>query len=175
MAGGRRGKGVTHRGSRHGCSRNQCRLPGAELTRAQRPRTNCVCRLSLGTRSARQQRHRDLGDGRRGDIALIAHTGDLMDIDDGPSVNLQTISELWFAAESGNADGRASGFNDLGQLAFMARTCANQTASSGIFVSDAVAIPEPSVLYLLAAGILTRCQRGRRQVRTVSFSKFERE
>lgn len=97
----------------------------------------------------------------KGVLQLIARTGDVLDIDDRESVNLRIINELWFAAESGNADGRASGFNDLGQLAFMARTSTLQSLSYGIYVSNAVAIPEPSVVSLLLAGVLVRLVMGR--------------
>lgn len=97
----------------------------------------------------------------QGVLQLIARTGDLMDIDDGPGVNLRTVYQLWFAGESGNQDGRASGFNDLGQLAFMAMTLSPQDLSYGIFVSNTVAVPEPSALCLIVAGMLVQFVIGR--------------
>ncbi len=81
---------------------------------------------------------------------LVAREGDLLDIDDGPSTDFRTIDFLDFFADTGNGDGRRSGFNDLGQLAFLASFT---DGTSGIFVSDLVAIPEPTSLVLSALGL----------------------
>jgi len=53
-------------------------------------------------------------------LTLIAREGDLLDVDDGPDIDFRTISELDFVDNSGNEDGRSSGFNDLEQIAFRA-------------------------------------------------------
>ncbi len=85
-----------------------------------------------------------------GVLTLIAREGDLLDVDDGSGTDLRTISRLSFIANTGNGDGRASGFNDLGQLAFLARFT---DGTSGVFLSDLVAIPEPSSVVLSALGL----------------------
>jgi hypothetical protein len=70
---------------------------------------------------------------RSGALRLVVRAGDVLEVAPG---ELRTISELWFMAGTGNSDGRASGFNNLGQLAFWARfSCGRE----GIFVSNAVA------------------------------------
>ena len=48
-------------------------------------------------------------------------------------------------------DGRRSGFNDRGQLAFWAQFT---DGTEGVFVTNLVAVPEPSGCYLLALGLL---------------------
>jgi len=50
---------------------------------------------------------------------------------------------------TGNSDGRPSAFNNLGQLAFAARFT---DGSSGIFVSNAVAVPEPPSFSAILVG-----------------------
>ena len=82
-----------------------------------------------------------------GNLRLIVRQGDTIDVDDGPGIDLRTIRYLSvFSSNTGNDDGRGSGFNDLGQLAFKATFTDGAT---GIFVSDRVAvIPEPSSLLL---------------------------
>jgi hypothetical protein len=73
-----------------------------------------------------------------GQLQLIARTGDALQIAPGDS---RTIDYLAFVGGSGNEDGRPSGFNDFGQLAFVAQFT---DGSSGIFVSNLVAVPEPA-------------------------------
>ncbi len=81
----------------------------------------------------------DLGiwaDDRSGILRLVARVGDLMDVDDGPIVDLRQIQTLNFY----------QGLNDSGQLAFSAVFI---DGSSGVFISNIAAIPEPSHLSLL--------------------------
>jgi hypothetical protein len=81
-----------------------------------------------------------------GNLRLIARLGDLLDVSDDPlQPDLRTISALNFQTRSGNDDGKRSGFNNRGQVAFWASFT---DGSSGIFVSDLVAIPEPGSLAL---------------------------
>ena len=88
-----------------------------------------------------------------GNLTLITRTGDLLNVSDDPlTPDLRTIRELSFAGRSGNDDGKRSGFNDRGQLAFWARFT---DGSEGFFVSDIVAVPEPSSL-LLAVLLICR-------------------
>lgn len=69
-------------------------------------------------------------------LHLIAREGDSLDVDDGPGVDERTIAVLAFHGGTGNEDGSRSGFNDIGQLAFVANFADN---TSGIFLSDRVA------------------------------------
>lgn len=80
---------------------------------------------------------------RSGQLSLIAREGDLLEVAPG---QFRTISLLSFAGNSGNQDGRRSGFNDRGQVAFYASFT---DGSSGVFVSNLVAVPEPSSVTLL--------------------------
>jgi hypothetical protein len=92
---------------------------------------------------------------RTGVLQLIARTGDPLEVAPG---DFRTLSAISFVANTGNSDGRPSAFNNLGQLAFFARFT---DGSAGIFVSNRVAVPEPSSLLLaaLAAIGLLRCRR----------------
>jgi len=96
-----------------------------------------------------------------GALRLIVREGDMLDVDDGPGTDFRMVSTLDFGPfeGSGNEDGRASSFNDLGQVAF---SVIFADRSRGIFVSNLVAIPEPSTLLLAAlvgAGILLKRRR----------------
>ena len=91
-----------------------------------------------------------------GHLTLIAREGNLLDVDDGPGVDLRTIRALIFSGGTGNEDGRRSGFNDLGQLAFRARFT---DGTEGIFVSNLVAVPEPSAILLALLLGLFACKR----------------
>ena len=81
-----------------------------------------------------------------GTLQLIALVGGQLDVsDDSSQPDLRTISELSFIGSSNRA-GEPSGFNEKGQLAFRAIFT---DRSVGIFVSNLVAVPEPSTLGLL--------------------------
>ncbi len=69
-----------------------------------------------------------------GTLQLVARKGDQLEV--APSV-FRTINFLEFFANTGNEDGHRSGFNDLGQLGFLAHFT---DGSSGVFVSDLVAV-----------------------------------
>ena len=80
-----------------------------------------------------------------GDVQLITRTGDLLEVVPG---DFRTVAGLQFNAGDysiGNSEGRPSAFNNLGQLAFAATFT---DGTSGIFVSNRVAIPEPGSLLL---------------------------
>jgi uncharacterized protein YjbI with pentapeptide repeats len=70
-----------------------------------------------------------------GALQLIARTGSQVEI--APGV-FRTTSDLGIALDSGNSDGRASAFNDLGQLVFWVSFT---NGTQGVFVSDLVKIP----------------------------------
>ncbi|MBA3483847.1 MAG: hypothetical protein H0T51_18740 [Pirellulales bacterium] len=77
-----------------------------------------------------------------GVLRLIVRTGDMLEV--APS-DFRTVSSLSFRGDSGNEDGRGSGFNDLGQVAFSATFT---DGSSGVFVSNLATVPEPMSLAL---------------------------
>jgi hypothetical protein len=79
---------------------------------------------------------------RTGALQLIARRGDPLEVAPG---DFRTISGLNFVGNTGTSDGRPSHFNNLGQLAFSAEFT---DGSSGIFVSNRVAIPEPATALL---------------------------
>jgi hypothetical protein len=88
-----------------------------------------------------------------GVLQLIAREGDPLEVAPG---DFRTVSSLVFLTDAistystGNSDGRPSAFNNLGQLAFRASFT---DGSSGIFVSNRVAVPEPSTFVLAAAAL----------------------
>jgi hypothetical protein len=103
------------------------------------------------------------GQDRAGMLRLVARVGQKFEI--GPG-DYREIASLAFTSKSGGDDGRARGLNDLGQVVFHANFT---DGSSGIFVSDALTIPEThsGTLLLLAVvclGLATR-SRGRAEVK----------
>jgi hypothetical protein len=82
-----------------------------------------------------------------GALQLIARTGDLLEV---APADFRTIRELYFVAGASNSDGRPSGFNNLGQLAFWARFT---DGTEGVFVSNRVITAEPASVALLALGL----------------------
>jgi hypothetical protein len=104
-----------------------------------------------------------------GDLALVARLGGQLNVSDNlASPDWRTVSVLrafgnpnGLGKMPGNDDGKPSWFNDRGQLTFWAKF---SDGSEGLFVSNLVAVPEPSTLVLLFAGITTicsrRCQKG---------------
>jgi len=95
-----------------------------------------------------------------GEVRLIARTGGYLDVSDTPGVtDLRQIATLYSPLAFGNGNGRPSAFNDRGQIAFMA---AFTDGTSGVFVSNAVAIPEPtsaSILLIAALNMLRLFRR----------------
>jgi hypothetical protein len=80
---------------------------------------------------------------RSGTLHLIARAGDVLDVDDGTDVDMRTIQRFELGENF---------FNDRGQIAFRA---VFTDGSSGIFVSNLVAVPEPYAVLLAAFGLLT--------------------
>ena len=72
-----------------------------------------------------------------GALQLIARTGTQLEV--APGV-FRTIGDLAFVGDTGNGDGRASAFNNRGQLVFWASFT---DLSQGIFVSNLVASLQP--------------------------------
>ena len=84
-----------------------------------------------------------------GQLTLIAFQGEPLQEAPGQFLVPTGFS---FSGGSGNEDGLQSGFNDLGQIAFYARGVSGGNNISGIFISNAAAVPEPSTCLLAAIG-----------------------
>jgi hypothetical protein len=91
-----------------------------------------------------------------GALQLIVREGDLLEVAPG---DFRIVNGLNIYGDTGNADGRPSSFNDRGQLAFRASFT---DGSSGIFVSNLVAIPEPRSMLPVTWAIAAMCARRRR-------------
>lgn len=100
---------------------------------------------------------------RVGQLQLVAREGDQFDVDDGPGVDLRTIATLVIGGNSGNQDGRAQPFNELGYAAFRATFT---DGSAGLFVSDIGTLPEPSSLSLIAVAALLLKRKSRAGLRS---------
>ena len=68
--------------------------------------------------------------GRNGKLVLVARTGGQLEVAPG---DRRTVARLAFLGGTGNENGRNSGFNDRGQIAFQASFTDD---SSGVFVFD---------------------------------------
>jgi len=84
----------------------------------------------------------------QGELTLVAREGDQLEVAPG---DMRTIDFLLFASGVGGEEGRPSGLNERGQIAFHARFT---DGSGGVFVSNAVAAPEPAAAALTACAIL---------------------
>lgn len=73
-----------------------------------------------------------------GNLTLIVREGDQIDVDEGPLVDLRTVERIAFPDST-------TGINDLGQVGFFATFT---DGSQGIFLSNAVAVPEPTSIAL---------------------------
>jgi hypothetical protein len=101
------------------------------------------------------------GQDRSGVLRLVVRAGDLLDVDDGDAVDLRRIRSLGFQT-GGGSDGRGrEGFNAAGQLAFAATF---DDGTSGVFVSNLLAVPEPASIIPLLYGIaMIQSVRGTRR------------
>lgn len=89
---------------------------------------------------------------RQGELHLIAREGDELDVSaPGEPADLRTILSLYFLENEGIGPAYGTAFNDRGQLAFAA---AFTDGTHGIFVSNAVAVPEPVSVVALMGGLL---------------------
>jgi hypothetical protein len=92
-----------------------------------------------------------------GVLRLIVHNGQELEVAPG---DRRTINYIWtYGEDSGLEDGRQSWFNEAGQVLFGARFT---DQSEGIFVSNAVAIPEHSTIVLAIVGFTALCVAVRR-------------
>ena len=84
----------------------------------------------------------------------------MIDVNPGPALDLREVTQVLFGD---NLPGNESGhvvFNDRGQIAFIARST---DGSSGGFISNLVAVPEPAgaTLFVTALATLTRLRKNR--------------
>lgn len=86
---------------------------------------------------------------RHGQLTLILQEGDLLQIHPG---DVREVASIGFTAGSGGSDGRGVGLNDRGQIAFAASFV---DGSQGVFVSNRVAVPEPSSFVAAIIAITT--------------------
>ena len=79
---------------------------------------------------------------QNGELIQIAREGNFFDVNNDPLVeDLRQITVVTFIGNTGNVDGRGSGFNDFGQIVFGLNFT---DGTSGVFVSNLVAtVPEP--------------------------------
>ncbi|MEM7315864.1 MAG: choice-of-anchor tandem repeat NxxGxxAF-containing protein, partial [Planctomycetota bacterium] len=92
-----------------------------------------------------------------GQLQLIILKGQMLEVSPG---DLRTVASIDYRYGSNNGDGRQSGFSDRGEIVFRA-TFTDQTW--GVFVSNAVAVPEPnSIIVLFPLLLLSHCLRGRK-------------
>ena len=92
-----------------------------------------------------------------GKLIAIAESGQAIDVDNGPAVDMRTLGELSMLAGSGGEDGGRSGFNDRGQIVFHANL---GSYNGGILLSNAMAVPEPSVASIMGALVISGiCRR----------------
>jgi len=95
-----------------------------------------------------------------GALQLIAREGDMLDVSSDPnSTDYREIEGLSFDGQSLYADSPEGSFNNRGQLAFYATFT---DGTSGIFISNLVAVPEPSSLVLLVIASLALTRQCRR-------------
>jgi hypothetical protein len=96
------------------------------------------------------------------DVAGNFHriAGDGMELEVAPG-DVRIVQSVEFVAGSGLEDGQRVGLNELGQVAF---TALFTDGSSGMFVSNLVAVPEPAWMaaQALLAAIIWGCRAGRR-------------
>ena len=88
------------------------------------------------------------GTDRNGALQLIAQSGGRLEVAPGEFKSIAALDFADFYRPAGNSDGRPSGFNDFGQLAYWAEF---SDGTEGIFVSHRIAVPEPSSSFLVLA------------------------
>ena len=88
-----------------------------------------------------------------GALRLIVRAGGVLEVGTG---DFRTIDDLDMILRHGSSDGRASAFNDLGQLVFRASFT---DGSEGVFVSDRVAVPEPGGLVVCGLALAALLRR----------------
>jgi hypothetical protein len=97
-----------------------------------------------------------------GQVKLVAAEGQTIDVDDGPGIDMRQIVGVGFYERSGDPT-YAGGINNLGQISFAAYFA---DGSSGAFVTNVVAVPEPTSASLLCLiGVVAGFRRGAKSQR----------
>jgi hypothetical protein len=89
-----------------------------------------------------------------GALRLLVQLGDVIALDDGAGATPRTVVSLDFLG-SDQSRNRQTAFNDRGELAFWAFF---DDGTQGLFVSSAVAVPEPVTLALALPLVLLVCR-----------------
>jgi hypothetical protein len=87
------------------------------------------------------------GQDRAGKLRHVASEGQVLEIAPGDH---REIASLMFASATGGEDGKPRGFNDAGQVVIRAMFI---DGSSGIFVSNALTVPEPGTNGLVLCAV----------------------
>ncbi|WP_432798660.1 PEP-CTERM sorting domain-containing protein [Poriferisphaera sp. WC338] len=94
-----------------------------------------------------------------GQLSQLLQTGDLFDVDDDLlAEELRTVSSFQYMTNSYTGRGHGTAFNDVGELAVRINF---DDGSTGVFVLDTNAIPEPASLALLSISGLALLSRRR--------------
>jgi hypothetical protein len=99
-----------------------------------------------------------------GNLMEIARTGEQIDVDNGPGVDLRTISSFFDDSDPFNSDENLISLGSTGYIAF---SVGFTDGSSAILVSSAVAVPEPATLTICALAMCT-CVSTQRRKRMLS-------
>ena len=92
---------------------------------------------------------------RQGNLRLILKNGDQINVSNDPLIeDIRTIFSIRMSSGSSRDDGRATSFNDAGQVALQLLF---SDGSEGIVVAT---IPEPASMMLFSAGLGIFCRRG---------------
>jgi hypothetical protein len=99
-----------------------------------------------------------------GNLIEIARTGQQVDVDNGPGVDLRTIQSFFDYNDFYNGDEDLINIGPSGHIVFRAQFT---DGSNAILVSSAVAVPEPATMLMLLVGMLAAfsCRRGASQTR----------
>jgi hypothetical protein len=100
-----------------------------------------------------------------GVLRSIVQPGDVLDVGGG---DFRTVDRAIFAGREQVQTRyypRGSGFNDRGQVAFAARFT---DGSYGVFVSDLVAVPEPTAVAIIIGLLPMTAVRGRASLRVAA-------
>ena len=85
-------------------------------------------------------------------LRSIVRPGEVLNVSDDPtSPDLRQVSSAWLSTDQSHGAGTVNGFNNRGQVAFMTYFA---DRSRGVFISNLVAVPEPTGLHLIVAGLL---------------------
>jgi hypothetical protein len=101
------------------------------------------------------------GQDRTGKLQLVASVGQEFEIGLNDS---RVIASIAFTSGTGGQDGKPRGFNDAGQVIFGATFT---DGSSGVFVSNALTIPEPSSIIIVLLAFYCSFIRRRAQVKAI--------